>query len=90
VYFGLDGSRLEYEPYNIKSDPGQMDNLLYEAPALDIRKEWSRLHRILTSRLIDTGNLADGFPGPLHRWRRKCMAASVSIGAGNRIINRES
>ncbi len=65
VYFGLDGSGLEYELYNLKSDPGQMDNLLYGAPAPGIRKEWSRLHHILTSRLVDTGNLPDGFAWPV-------------------------
>jgi choline-sulfatase len=27
VYFGLDGSGLEYELYNIKSDPGELHNL---------------------------------------------------------------
>jgi choline-sulfatase len=65
VYFGLDGNGLEYELYNLKSDPGQMDNLLYGEPASDVRKEWSRLHRILTRCFIDTGNLPDGFAWPI-------------------------
>jgi choline-sulfatase len=65
VYFGMDGSGLEYELYNIKSDPGQLDNLLYGESAADVRKEWSRLHRILTRRFIDTGNLPDSFAWPI-------------------------
>jgi choline-sulfatase len=65
VYFGLDGSGVQYELYNIKSDPGQMDNLLYGAPASDVRREWSRLHRKLTRRFIETGNLPDSFAWPI-------------------------
>jgi hypothetical protein len=30
-----------------------------------VTKEWSRLHRILTGRFIDTGNLPDGFGWPI-------------------------
>src|SRR6202522_749959 len=59
VYFGLDGSGLEYERYDIKSDLGQMTNLLHDAPTPDIRKEWARLHKILTGRLVDFANLPD-------------------------------
>jgi arylsulfatase A-like enzyme len=33
AYFGLDGSGLDYELYNIKSDPGQLDTLAYQRPA---------------------------------------------------------
>jgi choline-sulfatase len=65
VYFGLDGSGLEYELYDIKSDLGQMTNLLHDAPTPDIRKEWARLHKILTGRLVDFANLPDEFGWPL-------------------------
>jgi choline-sulfatase len=65
VYFGLDGSGLEYELYDIKSDLGQMTNLLHDAPTPDIRKEWARLHKILTGRLVDFANLPDEFSWPL-------------------------
>jgi choline-sulfatase len=58
VYFGLDGSGLEYELYNIKNDPGQLDNLLYGTLAAEVKKEWSRLHDLMTTRFIETGNLA--------------------------------
>jgi hypothetical protein len=65
VYFGLDGSGLEYEMYNIKSDPGQMQNLLYGKPTREVRKEWARLHKLLTDRLVVTANLPDNFGWPL-------------------------
>jgi arylsulfatase A-like enzyme len=62
VYFGLDGSGLDYELYNIKSDPGQLDNLLYQRPApADIRKQWLRLHQLLTARCVEVSNLPDSF-----------------------------
>ena len=65
VYFGLDGSGLEYEMYNRRSDPGQMDNLLHDSPNAETRKEWSRLHRLLTQRFVDAGNLPTLFAWPL-------------------------
>ena len=65
VYFGLDGSGLDYELYDIRSDPGQLDNLLYGTPGAEVRKEWSRLHERLTARFIATGNLPDSFTWPL-------------------------
>ncbi|MGO9602698.1 MAG: sulfatase-like hydrolase/transferase [Candidatus Binataceae bacterium] len=65
VYFGLDGSGLEYELYNIKNDPGQLDNLLYATPAADLRKEWARLHKLLTNRFVDAGNLPNEFAWPI-------------------------
>ena len=65
VYFGLDGGGIEYELYNIKSDPLQLKNLLHSTPGADIGKEWLRLHRMLTRSFIDAGNLPDGFAWPL-------------------------
>ncbi len=65
VYFGLDGSGIEYELYNIKSDPLQLKNLLYGAPGAEIRREWSRLHRRLTAQFINAGNLPDSFAWPI-------------------------
>ena len=69
VYFGLDGSGLEYELYNIKSDPGQMNNLIFGTPAADLRKEWLRLHQLLTRRFIDAGNLPNSFAWPMEPTR---------------------
>jgi choline-sulfatase len=65
VYFGLDGAGLEYELYNLKNDPGQMNNLLHRKPTPDTRKEWGRLHKILTERLVASANLPDSFGWPL-------------------------
>lgn len=65
VYFSLDGSGIEYELYNLKNDPGQMHNLLYGDPQLDIRREWSRLHELLTRRFVRAGNLPDSFQWPI-------------------------
>jgi arylsulfatase A-like enzyme len=65
MYFGLDGSGVAYELYDIKNDPGQLTNLLHAAPSADVRKEWARLHRILTDRFIDAGNLPAGFEWPI-------------------------
>jgi hypothetical protein len=64
VYFGLDGSGLEYELYNRTTDPGQLDNLLFEAPAAGLKAEWTRLHRTLTNRLVETSNLPNSFTWP--------------------------
>ncbi len=65
VYFGLDGSGIEYELYNIKSDPLQLKNLLHGSPSPDVRREWSRLHRSLTAQFISAGNLPDSFGWPI-------------------------
>jgi choline-sulfatase len=65
VYFGLDGAGLEYELYNIKNDPGQINNLVYRGPTRDTKKEWARLHRLLTDRLVASANLPDDFGWPL-------------------------
>ncbi|MGC2222793.1 MAG: sulfatase-like hydrolase/transferase [Methylocella sp.] len=56
---------MEYELYNIQSDPGQLSNLLYGKPTEDVRKEWARLHDKLTRHLYDAGNLPDGFHWPI-------------------------
>jgi choline-sulfatase len=65
VYFGMEGGQAEYELYNIKSDPLQLNNLAHGGPSPDTRKEWARLHRILTDSLIEASNLPDSFAWPL-------------------------
>jgi hypothetical protein len=42
-----------------------VNNLAYGEPTGDVKKEWSRLHRILTPRLVETSNLPDAFTWPL-------------------------
>jgi hypothetical protein len=66
VYFGLDGSGLDFELYNVKSDPGQLDNLLYQRPVSgELKKEWLRLHQLLTARCVGASNLPDSFTWPI-------------------------
>ena len=65
VYFGLDGTGLDYELYNIKNDPGQLTNLVHQSPTHDVRLEWARLHDLLTNRMVDSANLPDAFGWPL-------------------------
>jgi hypothetical protein len=61
----LDGAGVEYELYNIKSDLGDMTNLVFKDPTHDVRKEWARLHQKLTERLVTFANLPDSFAWPL-------------------------
>jgi hypothetical protein len=42
-----------------------MNNLLHRKPTPDTRKEWGRLHKILTERLVASANLPDSFGWPL-------------------------
>jgi arylsulfatase A-like enzyme len=65
VYFGIEGGPVEYELYNIKSDPLQLTNLLHGTPTPELRSEWKRLHRVLTARFVDAGNLPDSFSWPI-------------------------
>ena len=64
VYFGLDGSGVEYELYNLKDDKRQMTNMAFDA-SVEAKKEWARLHQKLTAHLVDVANLPDTFPWPL-------------------------
>lgn len=64
VYFGSDGSGIAYELYDLASDPGQLDNLVFGDPPAAVRAEWRRLHRDLTAKLVAAANLPDGFPWP--------------------------
>jgi choline-sulfatase len=64
VYFGIDGSGIEYELYDLATDPLQMKNLLHGSPPADIRSEWARLHEALTQKLIEAANLPVSFPWP--------------------------
>jgi hypothetical protein len=61
VYFGLDGSGLEYELYDLGNNLEQMTNLLHGAPTRDIEQEWARLHGVLTARLVVFANLPNNF-----------------------------
>jgi choline-sulfatase len=65
VYFGIDGSGIEYELYDLATDPLQLKNLLHESPPADARSDWARLHRALTQKLIEAANLPLSFPWPI-------------------------
>lgn len=65
VYFGLDGGGVEYELYDLVTDPLQMRNLLHGFPTPDLRSEWAALHEALTHKLVEAGNLPLNFPWPL-------------------------
>jgi choline-sulfatase len=65
VYFGRDGSGLEYELYDLATDPLQLKNLLHGSPNASVRSEWGRLHNVLTQKLVDAGNLPTSFPWPM-------------------------
>ena len=65
VYFGIDGSGIEYEFYDLKTDPLQMNNLLHGSPPAQVRSEWARLHDMLTRNLVEAANLPLSFPWPL-------------------------
>jgi len=65
VYFGIDGSGIEYELYDLATDPLQMKNLLHGQPSADVRSEWARLHETLTRKLMEAANLPLSFPWPL-------------------------
>ncbi len=65
VYFSMDGGSIEYELYDLRNDPLQMKNLLHGNPAADIRREWSRLHRLSSASFVDAGNLPDSFGWPI-------------------------
>jgi choline-sulfatase len=65
VYFGVDGSGIEYELYDLATDPLQMKNLLHGSPPGEVRSEWARLHRALTQKLVEAANLPLSFPWPI-------------------------
>jgi choline-sulfatase len=65
VYFGIDGSGIEFELYDLATDPLQMKNLLHGQPSAEVRSEWARLHEMLTHKLADAANLPVHFPWPL-------------------------
>lgn len=57
VYYSEDGSNPEYEMYNIKEDPRELQNLLYKNVSPEAVKEAKRLHLKLTEKIKKTGSL---------------------------------
>ncbi len=64
VYFSEDGSSFEYELYDLKNDPGQLHNLLFQNTSPEIQKEALRLHRKLKEKIDITNALPANFPWP--------------------------
>jgi choline-sulfatase len=64
VYFGIDGSGIEYELYDLATDPLQLKNLLHGLPPADVRSEWARLHDALTQKLVEATQPPVSFPWP--------------------------
>lgn len=65
VYFGIDGGGIEYELYDLATDPLQMKNLLHGSSPAEVRAEWARLHELLTGKLVNAANLPVSFPWPI-------------------------
>ena len=64
VYYSEDGSSFEYEMYNLKNDPGELNNLLYQNKDPKVAKEAKRLHDKLKEKIDAESALLPGFPWP--------------------------
>lgn len=64
VYYSEDGSHFEYEMYNLKSDPGQLVNLLYGKVSANTLSEATRLHDKLKDKIDAAEALPKDFPWP--------------------------
>jgi arylsulfatase A-like enzyme len=67
VYYSADGTHYEYEMYNLKTDPGQLINLLHGSPAQEVSKEAQRLHDKLKAKLVETETLPPHFPAAIFK-----------------------
>ncbi len=64
VYYSENASDFEYEMYNIKRDPGQLQNLLHGDVTAEDAVEARRLHEILQQKIDHTQALPAGFAWP--------------------------
>lgn len=64
VYYSEDASHFEYEMYNLKKDPGQMQNLLFGRVSREIAEEAKRLHTKLKEKIDHARALPEGFVWP--------------------------
>ncbi|NDB84545.1 MAG: hypothetical protein EB127_17855, partial [Alphaproteobacteria bacterium] len=64
VYYSENASHFEYEMYNIKTDPGQLHNLLHGDVKAQDALEARRLHEILQQKIDDAQALPKEFPWP--------------------------
>jgi len=71
VYYSKDGSQFEYEMYDLKKDPDQLNNLLHGNISPEIKLEASQLHLKLKEKIDKTGALPANFPWPENPWIAK-------------------
>ena len=64
VYYSENGSDFEYEMYNLKKDPGQLVNLLYDKVDPENAHVAKRLHAKLKAKIDKANALPAGFPWP--------------------------
>lgn len=65
VYYSENGSNFEYEMYNLKDDPGQLHNLLYNNVSQEIAVQANKLHHNLKEKIDQSAALPVGFPWPV-------------------------
>jgi choline-sulfatase len=64
VYYSENGSHFEYEMYDLRKDPGQLHNLLYQDVTPEIAKEANKLHRKLKEKIDQSEALPEGIVWP--------------------------
>lgn len=64
VYYSENATNFEYEMYNIKNDPKQLNNLLHGEKTPDNVKEARRLHFLLKEKIDHSEALPKGFAWP--------------------------
>ncbi len=64
VYYSEDGSHFEYEMYNLKKDPGELNNLLHGTVASETAAEAQRLHLKLREKMEAANAVPKGFDWP--------------------------
>lgn len=64
VYYSENGSNFEYEMYNLKSDPGELDNLLHGKVSSENAAAAKRLHAKLKAKIDHAKALPADFPWP--------------------------
>lgn len=64
VYYSEDGSHFEYEMYNLKYDPSQLNNILSNEYQSDVAEQANKLHQKLTEKINQAQALPKDFPWP--------------------------
>lgn len=64
LYYSEKGSDFEYEMYNLKDDPGQLQNLLYKDITPEMAEKATDLHYKLKQKIDQSAALPAGFAWP--------------------------